>query len=57
MSVLVGNLFGISLITVMYVIIVYAYLLNYILFDCLFDYFCLQCFDSVGWAAGRASGL
>jgi len=20
-------------------------------------YFCLQCFDAVGWAAGRASGL
>ena len=21
------------------------------------DRFCLQCFDAVGWAAGRASGL
>ena len=21
------------------------------------QYFCLQCFDTVGWAAGRASGL
>jgi len=20
-------------------------------------FFCLQCFDAVGWAAGRASGL
>ena len=20
-------------------------------------YYCLQCFDAVGWAAGRASGL
>ena len=22
-----------------------------------FSFFCLQCFDAVGWAAGRASGL
>ena len=22
-----------------------------------FDYLCLQCFDAVGWVAGRASGL
>ena len=24
---------------------------------CLFAFFCLQCFDAVGWAAERASGL
>ena len=24
---------------------------------CLFVCLCLQCFDAVGWAAGRASGL
>ena len=23
----------------------------------LVGFFCLQCFDAVGWAAGRASGL
>jgi len=23
----------------------------------LFVYYCLQCFDAVGWVAGRASGL
>ena len=26
-------------------------------FDCLLKCLCLQCFDAVGWAAGRASGL
>jgi len=25
------------------------------LFECII--FCLQCFDTVGWASGRASGL
>jgi len=24
-------------------------------YNCLYD--CLQCFDAVGWVAGRASGL
>jgi len=24
---------------------------------CVYVYICLQCFDAVGWAAGRASGL
>ena len=26
-------------------------------FSVKFAFFCLQCFDAVGWAAGRASGL
>jgi len=26
-------------------------------YHCAFSAFCLQCFDAVGWAAGRASGL
>ena len=25
--------------------------------ECAFSALCLQCFDAVGWAAGRASGL
>jgi len=29
----------------------------YILFACLYCMLCLQCFDAVGWAAGRASEL
>jgi len=24
---------------------------------CMYNLLCLQCFDAVGWAAGRASGL
>jgi len=27
------------------------------LFVCLYVTICLQCFDAVGWPAGRASGL
>jgi len=31
---------------------------NYIYFTCILSLmFCLQCFDAVGWVAGRASGL
>ena len=31
---------------------------NWLIFDYLtVDRMCLQCFDAVGWAAGRASGL
>ena len=30
---------------------------NYIFVFCFQVYLCLQCFDAVGWAAGRASGL
>ena len=31
--------------------------MNYFCFHLLSSHFCLQCFDAVGWAAGRASGL
>jgi len=30
---------------------------NWFVFYCNFVVFCLQCFDTVGWVAGRASGL
>ena len=30
--------------------------IDYYLYSFLYRY-CLQCFDAVGWAAGRASGL
>jgi len=29
----------------------------YVLSGAFFSHKCLQCFDTVGWAAGRASGL
>ena len=37
------------------------YIIAYILYTCIlyiasFQLFCLQCFDAVGWVAGRASG-
>jgi len=32
-------------------------LLNFLFISILIISFCLQCFDAVGWAAGRASGL
>ena len=35
--------------------IVKQYVLS--IYMCLVILYCLQCFDAVGWAAGRASGL
>jgi len=35
----------------------FAQLLFLWFFNCAFSALCLQCFDAVGWAAGRASGL
>jgi len=33
------------------------FLCFFVFFLCFTDSLCLQCFDAVGWAAGRASGL
>ena len=35
----------------------YGCYLFYIYFSFVYLYYCLQCFDTVGWAAGRASSL
>ena len=38
-------------------VFVFFFLTQFWLVSCSSDYLCLQCFDAVGWAAGRASGL
>jgi len=39
--------------TMVVVTFLYLLIINFALIDTV----CLQCFDAVGWAAGRASGL
>jgi len=48
-----GNAYTLSCIIIIIIFLLYCFILSfYLLF-----YKCLQCFDAVGWAAGRASGL
>jgi len=39
------------------VLVIDMCILSFIIYRCLYYLQCLQCFDAVGWAAGRASGL
>ena len=51
---------------VAFCVLAYKLSVRWVIFDCIFNLnflsvvfltICLQCFDAVGWAAGRASGL
>jgi len=41
----------------LFCVTVYLCVCDFVVLDLVSSVLCLQCFDTVGWAAGRASGL